>query len=287
MAENSQFKLMKILNYGSSHPVVARILLQTHDLLRWADLSDEERNLVVAVYDRLKDRLLKCHEAFNRLCKALNKTIEECEFQKDGSSKFAPYVMGLDGEVETILYEAKNYLRDLLRILKIYFNYECNEAAYLYDPKSKGTSPLVEWATERFGKDDPFTKMLATEQEWIEYFIRRRNAVEHPAGHSGTLHIHNFLQCKDGRYVLPTWNLDDNEPKGIYPDIEVILENLLTLAEEFLVLCNVHRTKFKIIQYIEIPEDMRKPECPKRFTVQLKDAIGLTKTDPYTVEHLR
>ncbi len=231
--------------------------------------------MVVEVYDRLKDRLLKCHEAFNRLCKALNKTIEECEFQKDGSSKLAPYIMGLEGEVETILYEAKNYLRDLLRILKIYFDYECNEAAYLYPkPKGKGTSRLVEWATGRFGKDDPFTKMLVTEQEWIEYVIRRRNAIEHPAGHSGTLHIHNFSQCEDGRYVLPTWNLDNNEPKGIYPDIEVVLENLLTLAEEFLVLCNMHRTKFEIIQYIEIPEDTRKPECPKRFAVQLKDVIG-------------
>ena len=140
-------------------------------------------------------------------------------------------------------------------------------------------APIVKWASEKFGEDDPFTRMLVTEHEWIEEVIRRRNAVEHPGGHSGTLYIQNFTRLEDGRYVTPTWNRDDGEPKGLYPDIEVILDNLLTLAEELLVSCNVHRSKHKIIQYAEIPEDKRNPECPKRLIVQLKEGIGVAKVD--------
>ena len=59
----------------------------------------------------------------------------------------------------------------------------------------------------------------------------------------------------------------------------MILDNLLTLAEDLLVSCNVHRTKYKIIQYVQIPEDKRKPECPVRITVQLKEGIGAAKAD--------
>ncbi len=254
-------------------------MVQTQDLLQWADLSKEERDSVMVIYDGLKNRLLKCHEALDRLIKSLNITIEECEFQEDGSSKYEPHVIGLQGEVETILYESKNYLRDLLGILRVYFDYECDEASYFYDAKGKGVSPLVKWASERFGEDDPFTRMLVTEHEWIEDVIRRRNAVEHPGGYSGTLHIQNFARLEEGRYVMPTWNRDDGEPKGLYPDIEMILDNLLTLAEDLLVSCNVHRTKYKIIQYVQIPEDKRKPECPVRITVQLKEGIGAAKAD--------
>lgn len=271
--------MKKVSNYGSSHPVVARLILQTHDLLQWADLSKEERDLVIVLYDDLKNRLLKCHEAFDRLVKALNITIEECEFQEDGSSKYEPHVIGLEGEVETILYESKNYLRNLLGILRIYFDYECDEASYFYDAKGKGASTLVKWASEKFGEDDPFTRMLVTEHEWIEDLIRSRNAIEHPGGHSGTLYIHNFTKLEGGRYLAPTWNRDDGEPKGLYQDIEVILDNLLTLAEDLLVSCNVHRAIHKIIQYIQIPEDERNPESPKRLTVQLMEGIGPGNAD--------
>ncbi len=226
------------------------------------------------IYDCLKRRLLKCHAAFDRLVRALNTTIGECGFQEDGTSKYSPHVLGLEGEVETVLYESKNYLRDLLGILKIYFEYDCDEASYFYDAKGKGASRLVKWATKEFGENDPFTKMLETEHTWIEDVIRKRNAVEHPGGYSGTLHIHNFTMIENGYYVMPTWNLDDGEPKGLFPDIEVILDNLLTLAEDLLVSCNIHRAKHKIIQYSEIPKDRRDPQCPKRLIVQLQEGIG-------------
>jgi len=274
MARGPQFTVSKTSNYGTSHPVVARLVVQTHELLQFADLSEVERDSVLALYDGLKRRLLKCHEALVRLINELNSTVEECGFKEDGSSKYEPHVIGLVGEVETILYEAKNYLRDLLGILKVYFDCECDEASYLYDPKGVGVSRLAKWASGQFGEDDPFTKMLITEHEWTEDVIRRRNAVEHPGGISGTLHIHNFTRSEDGRYVLPTWNRDDNEPKGLYPDLECILENLLTLAEDLLVSCNVHRTKYKIIQYVEIPEEDRNLECPVRVVAQLKKGSG-------------
>lgn len=274
MAKKPHFKMRKVSNYGSSHPVVARLLLQTHDLLQWADLSREDKDSIMAIYDGLKQRLIKCHESRDRLVSSLKTTIGECEFKEDGSSRYEPHVIGLKEEVETILYEAKNYLRDLLGILHVYFGYKCDEASYLYDAKGKGRSPLVRWSSEKFGEDDPFTEMLATEHEWVEEVIRKRNAVEHPGGHSGTLYIHNFVQREDGKYVMPTWHRDDGEPKGIYPDIDTILDNLLTLAEDFLVSCNVHKTKHKVIQYVSIPADQRDPQCPKRIMVQLKEGTG-------------
>jgi hypothetical protein len=131
----------------------------------------------------------------------------------------------------------------------------------------------VKWATETFGETDPFTTMLAGEQDWIEELIRKRNAVEHPRGHSGTLYIRNFERITENKFVAPTWHRDAMSRTDLFADIEVIMGNLLTLAEDILINCIVKRTKYNIIQFVEIPEDQRNSNCPIRITASLKEGV--------------
>lgn len=263
------FEVKKISNYGTQHPVVARLKVQTHELLQWADLSKDKQAAVMAVYFELADRLLKCHEVHGRLTAAFKTTMEEFRPSADPRIKNVPHLIGLKGEVETFLYEAKNYLRALLGVIEIFFDASFDEASALYDPKGKGTSDLVAWATKTFGASDHFTTMLVSEQEWVGELIRKRNAVEHPGGKSGTLHIENFTPSPDGRFILPRWHRDANELFGLFPDLETYLENLLTLGEDMLVSCVHHKTRHQIIQFVEIPVVDRRPECPVRLTVQI------------------
>jgi hypothetical protein len=266
--------LTKVSNYGTSHPVVARLAAQTYELLKWADLSKEEKDQVYLKYDGLKNRLLKCHEAYGRLQKALAESMEEDIFNEDGTLKRYPHLIGLREEIETILYEAKNYLRDLLDLFEIFFEADFDEASYFYDARASGASRIVKWATERFGEADPFTTMLVNEGNWIEELIRKRNAVEHPGGHSGTLHIHNFERIAGNQFVSPTWHRNEMPKTDIFVDLEVYLENLLTLAEDILVGCIVKRSKHRIIGFVEIPEDQRRVNCPMRITVALNKNIA-------------
>jgi len=229
---------------------------------------------VYGVYDGMKNRLLKCHEAQGRLSAALNETLAANHLNPDGTLKSRPHLIGLENEVETILYEQKNFLRDLLHVVNIFFDAEFDEASAFYDAKSGGDGKLTKWAKETFGGDDPFSEMLEYEQVWIGEVIRKRNAVEHPGGKSGTLHIVNFEQAPDGRFIMPVWYRDDMQPTGIFPDLEVLLDNLLTLAEDVLVSCIVHKGKHgNMIAFGEIPEQERDKECPKRIRVVPGEAI--------------
>ena len=105
-----------------------------------------------------------------------------------------------------------------------------------------------------------------------------RNAVEHPSGHSGTLHIHNFRILHEPtknmpKLSAPYWHLDDDPPAFIYRDQNVFLWNMLEFAEDIVVLCLRKIDTNLPIMIVEIPERERDPECP----IRLRFALGETK----------
>jgi hypothetical protein len=230
-------EIRKISNYGAWHPIVARLKVQTHELAQWADLSEDKKLELLAVYSDLADRLLNCHEIYVRISVGLEKEIAEHHSNPDAQVKKVPHLVGLRGEVENFLYESKNYLRDVLRVLDIFFAAKFDEASAFYPSTAGGKSKLVLWAAAKFGPSDHFTTMLRSEQEWAAELIRKRNAVEHPGGKSGTLHVENFKRLPDGRFALPHWYRDHNQPTGLVQDLETYLENMLTLGEDMLVSC--------------------------------------------------
>lgn len=87
-----------------------------------------------------------------------------------------PYVVGLEGEIESFLYETKNYLRDLLNLLRIFFGFNKIKASQFYDVKGNGNSRLTNWSSNKFGADDELTKLLKSEETWAEALIRMRDA---------------------------------------------------------------------------------------------------------------
>lgn len=267
----NRFVIKKISNYGTSHPIVARLQIQTHELVQFSDIPKDRKDRVTAIYFRMAERLLKCHEAHDRAIAALQKTSNEFKPTPDARMMNAPHVIGLESEAETFLQEGKNFLRDLVGVLNVFFGTDFDEASAFYNPKGRD-GKLVEWATAKFGPNEPFTAMLVYEQCWVGELIRKRNAVEHPGGYSGALHINNFQPLPDGRFVMPTWHRDDNPPADIFSDLDVCLDNLLTLAEDILVACIVHTMQHKIIQFGEIPENERDPKCPIRLRATLNQA---------------
>ena len=91
--------------------------------------------------------------------------------------------------------------------------------------------------------------------------------LEHPGGFSGTLRIENITSMPDGRFMAPRWYRDQNEKFGLFQDLQTVLDNMLTFGEDMLVSCINHCTPFKLIQFAEIPEPERQPDCPLRIRV--------------------
>lgn len=99
------FTITKISNHGVSHPFVARLSVQTSELIKWADLSKVDQEAVCELYMmKLQQRLLKCYDILCRLRQELltsAASVESETNQKDGRIKAMPYVVGLEGEVES------------------------------------------------------------------------------------------------------------------------------------------------------------------------------------------
>jgi hypothetical protein len=95
-----------------------------------------------------------------------------------------------------------------------------------------------------------------------------RNAVEHPGGRSGTLHVENFTAEVVGSTVMvlePVWYLDNDEKSPIIRDMPVSTDNLLTLCEQTLILCLEKFKKTFPIVVVEVAEADRDPNCPVRY----------------------
>lgn len=266
------FEIKTVSNYGTRNIVVARLKIQIHDLVQWANLPTDRRKQVVAVYGELAERLIKCHEVYDRLLAAHNTALDELRPNPDPRIKSVPHLIDLSGEIKPFLYESKNFLRELLRVINIFFGTGFHTASVFCALAGKRNENLVEWATKKFGTPDPFTTMLVTEQDWAGELIRKRNAVEHPGGRSGALDIENFKSMQDGGFVPPVWHRDREPPTEILHDLETYLDNLLTLAEDMLVSCIFHTTPDSIVQFVEIPEKDRASSCPVRLRIQLDKA---------------
>jgi len=270
------FIIKKISDHGTSNPIVARLSVQTSELMKFYPLSKEKREKIFEIlHGNIRPRLLQSYEINQELLSDLKKIDEEIEkegvhIQASGRVTTIPQIMKLKERCENYLYNAKSALRDLSGIFEPLFRKKFNEARY---------DKVHIWAKKKFGEDDNLTKIIKQGHDlWIKKVISMRNAVEHPGGHSGQLHIHNIelTTSPDSQKVLfvdPTWHLN-NEPRvSISKDFNKFIWSLLEFAEDILVLSlEKFDNKFPIV-VAQILEEERNPECPVRLSMILKEEL--------------
>ncbi|MBV8109186.1 MAG: hypothetical protein JO012_05410, partial [Hyphomicrobiales bacterium] len=111
------FEFKKVLEHGTTNPIVARLSLQILEILNQCDTSKDIQAKVGDLYmNSLQKKLLRCWEIEERFKK---------EFAAAGKYKppaaadapvEVPQIARLDEECHNFLYEAKNYIRDLLQV---------------------------------------------------------------------------------------------------------------------------------------------------------------------------
>ena len=278
----AEFVISKTSNHGTENPIVARLAIQTDRVLSWSSLPKEKRDEVMKLYVAvLMPRLLQCDDQRLKLVADVSQITAAARFSDDGRVMYADQIPNLSGEVETFLYQAKNFIRDVLQVLKIFFDCPLTDANVFADLPKKGATKLEEWATKEFGADDRFTQMIREEQDWAGRVIRLRNAVEHPGGMSGTIHFLNFRAIGD-KLATPSFHLDDDPPGNLTGELAHIVDSLLELAEDLLLSCVYRTTKhLGMIAFYLIPEAERDPKSPVRMTVSLSpEMIKKLKVTP-------
>jgi hypothetical protein len=262
------FRIQQLSDYGTSNPILARLAMQFEKLMEFHNISEKQRREIFQVMlTEIVPKVVVCSRIKEQLTKEIRghqKLIDEkgLEFQAQGRAYTLPSVVDLRHHAETFLYNAKSALREFTAVFQILFSKDF-QPEVRYDKVHK-------WAEMKFGSKDAFSKMLTDDLPWIKRLASMRNAVEHPGGHSGTLHVDNFTSEEKDRTVLviePMWYLNSEKKSPIAHDMEVFVANLLTFFEESLLLCIQKLPSRFPVAIVEIPEAQRDPQCPIRFTI--------------------
>ena len=267
------FEVQKISNHGVGNPIVARLVIQSSDLLKFLNTDEANREEILLQCMELHRRLLGCFDIQSRLLFSRNETIENTKKILGEGCNTTPHVVSLQNEVEGFLLASKIYLREIARLLNLLFNAELpSEAGIFWNPKGQKSEVAI-WAENTFGLDHEIYKMLTAESEWVAELVRKRNAVEHPGGWSGDLRVINFERMPGGGIRPPVWGREvdgEGEVTDIYSDISHLIDNMLTVAEDIIALAIGINPVSPYISIGMIPENERDGNCPVRLRAVLK-----------------
>lgn len=271
------YVIVKTSEHGTSNPIVARLSVQSQQLMEPFSLPEEKKKKVWAIlHDKVQQQLLSCYDIWTQVASRETEIVAKVE--KNGIQTQAHGRVATIDQIENLnylsgsfLYSAKSTLRDIK--LMICEFYETDPDIKKVEKKDFGY--FERWAKKRFGETDEFTKLISEDfKVWIGEIYKKRNAVEHPGGYSGHLEIFNFTAAqepgtKKWKGVFPRWRRNQDQPSSITKDMRVTIENLLNFSEDVLALCLRKAGSMLPLVFYEIPEESRDPECPIRLRVTL------------------
>lgn len=261
------FVVTQTMNVGTTHPTVARLMLQTSSILDAAGLTKAEKDeLTTIYYKELQPVLLECWNIRDGLGAEITECLEICEVDpKDNRIIRMRSVNQLEQRAESFLYQAKNYLRNTLRVWNWFYKTEFADASAYILVKKETQSKLEQWALKEFGPDDRRTLLIQSEQQWAAPLIKMRNALEHPGGLSGKVHFQNIVITGQALNV-PTWCRNNEKPVPLVLAMTEFLEDMLSMGEEILAV-NIEPRLQPMFTLYEIPDRERDPQQPARLRV--------------------
>lgn len=272
------YVVTKISGHGTSNPIVARLSVQSRELMGPFNLTQEKKKEIWSIlFDKVQSQLLICYDLWTEISTREIEIISKVEkggieTQSHGIGASIDTIERLDQSAHSFLYSAKSALRDVKSMICEFFVNSKRKRKELEDGNYNN---LMKWAEGRFGISDPLTKLIEENLAvWIAEVYLRRNAVEHPGGDSGKLNVFNFTAIREedtGKWkgVLPGWSRNHNPPTQITFDMAVILENILCFAEDMLVLGLLKAGSMVPVIFLEIKEEDRDENCPIRLRVTI------------------
>jgi hypothetical protein len=274
------FVVAKKLDQGVNNPIVARLTLQNFEILQKCAIPKATAESIQALYlNELTPKLLRCSQIAEKIRTETEKLAASYKPPGKGATSVTlPQVMQLEEECRNYLYEAKNFLRDLLKVFNLLFGTSFEEGSE-WTMAKKPRPSVIAYAEANFQKQPDHIRYLHQLPRCVETFVKMRNAVEHPGGHSGDLVIRNFRFEADGALSAPDWRRDKDGrteygPVSIVDDMRVGVENLMILAEDILVMWAIDHAAFPGAMAVSVvPEGKRDPGCPIKYRMNLSPEL--------------
>jgi hypothetical protein len=265
-------RVEKIMDVGTSHPVVARLGLGMCELLEYTHLSLQQRDFVIGKMLETIPLLVELEKIAEPVISEVNAALDE--FGKTGIPEDAAGAPIFNVKCKT-LQNARPFFRLCARILDLALS-TLNMlwgSAFTKD----NVSEMPDFITKKFGDEHILSKLMKDDYPWVCSLIEEINFAE-----SDKFDVKDFsLSTKnaDGKYQLTPPILSNGSQ--IANVMEVYTYDLFTFLEEMTVFSLLPHFDPRLI-IVEIPEAARRKEAVVRFKVGIKPGVDVDsfKGDP-------
>ena len=218
---------------GSRNLIVARVLLQSCDLIDRLQWPESRKTQVRRALLSCKDALVACNSIARRVLeqdKAICDQLRVYGVGDGGNSLHLPQVVSLNEEVSSYLIGLARAVRSIYDVLHIILEMESR--------KKKNFDSLSKTLEAKFGIDFVLLKYVNEHASRVREIISMRNYDEHPGGDGNFTVVRNF-HVEGKRIKAPTWHLHgkiSTEPKRIADDMVELVQFVSRLAETSVIL---------------------------------------------------
>ncbi len=230
---NAPWVTSKASDFGSSNKVVARILLQSEEMLNTAMFKEGTINKgeVLKLIYECKDALLICEKIYQRVKDKSDEIAKELNDNGLSVENGGRYINSFP-QIPNLDEEATNYLINIKRSIgKICFLVE------MFLPVDKRDNN-VEHIVKRIKKlnnpnYDKLIEFLNNYKDGIKHLIELRNYQEHPG--EKVTNIENYKLMPDGKISVPFWYVTGKESSSIIDEMGSAIDYVISLNETMLV----------------------------------------------------
>jgi hypothetical protein len=263
---NAPFTASPIDDIGSSNPIVARVLLQSHEILKSASFEGPVNKEAVTIHlHSCKESLIASEKTAKRVASHIDRIIEEVN--KNGiSSDSGGRTLNPFPQVPDLEADCGNFLIHANRAIKLIA--ELPQFFLTVDRVDSNFEHLGKRLTATIGDNLPLTQFVVSTAASVRHLIDLRNYHEHPKIKKTI--ITNFTLMPDLRVRVPMWYVSDQEARPVKNDMLAALEFLTKVTEAMF----LHLVMYKIsnkFPYIieEIPEKEINSASPIKYRLTL------------------
>lgn len=260
----------KVSDIGSSNWIVARLFLQSYEMIDSHLLSNSEKKKeIFNLLHQVKEDLLLCEEKYSALKKQVDKV--EALLKSNGLNNKGnvidsfPTVLGLNEICSMFLTKGKHTVQTYIKIFNLFYDTSVTnprvDLVVKWIENNASAVPLV------------FKDLFADFHPLAKHVVDLRNSQEHPReGFSFT--SSDFSLSPDEVVNAPQWGVDRDKLYPAHLEMQRILEELVSVGEGLIILLVVNSSDYSNtpFQYVvsEIDAENRDDDCPFRYNLYLQ-----------------
>lgn len=263
---NCPFIASPVSDVGSANPIVARVFLQGHEILKAAMFEGNvNKEAVVEKLHACKESLVACENSVKIVVAHIERIGAEINSKGVSMDKAGrmlnpfPQVPNLEAECATFLVQANRTIKLICELPSLFLSLERVDSNF--DHLGKRVENLI-------GSNAPLTEFITSNAAGLRYLINLRNFHEHPKELRTV--IENFTLMSDARIQVPMWHVSNEPPRPIREEMLSSTTFLMQLAEVMLIHLVMHRVS-KQFPYIvvEVPDEEVDPKIPIKYRLSI------------------